>query len=164
MKRALLSTSEALTAALGVRLGQVLSPRDFVGLVGQLGAGKTLFSRAVAEGAGAPPEDVSSPTYSIIQTYAAARGPLHHADLYRLRSEDELFATGYFEHLEEDEAAMLVEWIDHIPSAVPESWLRVELVVLPDGQRRLLLEAVGERAEALMTRWLSSPETTARLD
>ena len=62
------STDTSQTFALGRALGTVLESGDFVGLTGQLGAGKTLFSRGVAEGAGVPLDDVSSPTYSIIQS------------------------------------------------------------------------------------------------
>ena len=86
LTRTVTTTSTDETFSLGERLGRVLEPHDFVGLDGQLGAGKTLFSRGVASGAGVPLEDVSSPTYSIVQTYSG-RLTLHHADLYRLATE-----------------------------------------------------------------------------
>ncbi len=139
------------TFALGERLGAVLAPRDFVGLVGQLGAGKTLFSRGVAKGAGAPLEDVSSPTYSIVQSYAG-RVTLHHADLYRVTTEDELYATGYFDLLESD-GAMLVEWVERVPSAAPPDGLLLHLTVTGPDTRRIAARATGLLAEALLDRW-----------
>lgn len=149
------STDE--TFALGERLGRVLSLGDFVGLDGQLGAGKTLFSRGVARGAGVPPDDVSSPTYSIVQTYTG-RLPLHHADLYRLRGEGDLFATGYFDLLESD-GAMLVEWVSQVPSARPDDSVLIELEVLSPDTRRLKVFARGARSQRLVEAWLGPAPT-----
>ncbi|MEW6430393.1 MAG: tRNA (adenosine(37)-N6)-threonylcarbamoyltransferase complex ATPase subunit type 1 TsaE [Myxococcota bacterium] len=154
MERTVETASPEETFALGKRLGEALQPRDFVGLTGQLGAGKTLFSRGVADGAGVPLDDVSSPTYSIVQSYRG-RLTLHHADLYRLTSEDELYATGYFDLLE-TEGAWLVEWIDHIPSAAPVDALRVTLVVVEPERRRVVVESTGPASEALLFRWLAA--------
>jgi tRNA threonylcarbamoyladenosine biosynthesis protein TsaE len=150
--RRLESGSRDETFSLGERLGLVLAPRDVVGLDGQLGAGKTLFSRGVASGAGVPLDDVSSPTYSIVQTYQG-RLTLHHADLYRLTSEGDLFATGYFDLLESD-GAMLVEWISQVPAAVPDDALLVRLTVVDPDRRTLDVTATGARAAALLERWL----------
>lgn len=146
------SASAEETFALGARLGRALEAGDFVGLSGRLGAGKTLFSRGVAQGAGVPLDDVSSPTYAIVQSYAG-RLPLHHADLYRLSSEDELYATGYFDLLEGD-GACLVEWIDQVPGAAPDDALRLTLEVPTPDTRRLHCVASGPRSAALLTRWL----------
>lgn len=145
------SPDAAGTFALGRALGQVLQSGDFVGLSGQLGAGKTLFSRGVAEGAGVPLEDVSSPTYSIIQSYRG-RLALHHADLYRLTSEADLFSTGFHDLLE-SEGAFLVEWIDQIPGAAPEDALRITLEVTSPETRTLQVTTSGPKSEALLTRW-----------
>ncbi len=140
------------TFALGVKLGEVLHPRDFVGLSGQLGAGKTLFSRGVAQGAGVALDDVSSPTYSIVQSYRG-RLELNHADLYRLHSDDELYAIGWFDLLAGD-GAFLVEWVDQVQSAAPADCLRVALTVVDPEHRRLEIAATGPTSEALLRRWL----------
>lgn len=150
--RRLESRSTDETFSLGERLGRALEPGDFVGLDGQLGAGKTLFSRGVAKGAGVPLEDVSSPTYSIVQTYQG-RLVLHHADLYRLASEGDLFATGYFDLLESD-GAMLVEWVSQVPGALPEDALHLRLEVTSDQSRAIEVLARGPRAVRLLERWL----------
>lgn len=152
LTRTLTSASAVETFRLGEALGRVLGPGDFVGLDGQLGAGKTSFSRGVAQGAGVPLDDVSSPTYSIVQTYAG-RVTLHHADLYRLSTEGDLFGVGYFELLEGD-GAMLVEWVSQVPQARPDDALSIRLEVAGPEQRVLHLSATGVRSRALVSRWL----------
>ena len=138
------------TDALGRRLGQALQSGDFVGLSGDLGAGKTTLVRSIAAGAGVSSDDVSSPTFALIHTYAGTRLPVHHADLYRLSSRDELFATGYFDLLDA-EGALLVEWIDRIPAAAPRDWLHLRLSMGEGDQRTIDALAHGPRGEALRT-------------
>lgn len=152
VNRSVVTESPEASFELGQRLGRVLVARDFVGLDGQLGAGKTAFSRGVAEGLGVPLEDVSSPTYSIVQTYQG-RLTLHHADLYRLATEGDLFSVGYFDLLESD-AAMLVEWVSQVPSAKPDDALSIRIEVVSELQRRFNVSASGPQSTALLTRWL----------
>lgn len=147
------------TFALGRALGTALQPGDFVGLSGQLGAGKTLFSRGVAEGAGVPLDDVSSPTYSIIQSYEG-RLTVHHVDLYRLTSEADLFSTGFHDLLEGD-GAFLVEWIDQVKGAAPEDLLRITLEVDSPETRMLKVTTSGPKSEALLRRWTAARTTSA---
>lgn len=152
------SASEDETFALGERLGQALRDRDFVGLSGQLGAGKTLFSRGVAKGLGVPLDDVSSPTYSIVQTYRG-RLALHHADLYRITSEDDLFGTGYFDLLE-GPGAFLVEWIGQVPGAAPADALLLTIEVESPSSRRFTATPTGPGSEALLERWVPLTPST----
>jgi tRNA threonylcarbamoyladenosine biosynthesis protein TsaE len=146
------TASEQETFALGERLGAALRDRDFVGLSGQLGAGKTLFSRGVAQGAGVLLDDVSSPTYSIVQSYRGRAFMLHHADFYRLTSEADLFSTGYFDLLE-GEGAFLVEWIEQVPSAAPSDALLLALRVTGPEARQITARPTGPGSEALLARW-----------
>jgi len=141
------------TFAFGEKLGRAIQSHDFIGLSGRLGAGKTLFSRGVAQGAGVPLEDVSSPTYSIVQSYQGRALTLHHADLYRLSSEADLFGTGYFDLLEETDGAFLVEWIEQVPSAAPADALLLTLEVTSPDTRRILARATGPASRALLARW-----------
>jgi len=154
-ERSIESSSTDETFEWGRLLGLQLRPGDFVGLSGELGAGKTLFSRGVALGAEAPLEDVSSPTYAILQTYSG-RLPLHHADLYRLKNDAELYETGFFDVLDGN-GATLVEWIDRVPSAAPADALLVHLEIVSGAKRRLSIRATGPGVEALFGRWLPSP-------
>ncbi len=135
------------TGRLGARLGRALRPGDFIGLTGDLGAGKTALARAIAAGAGVAPDEVSSPTFALINAYRGTL-PLFHADLYRLSSRDELFATGYFDLLEGD-GALVVEWVEHVPGAAPKDWLELLLRVAEGDARELEALAHGLRGEAL---------------
>jgi tRNA threonylcarbamoyladenosine biosynthesis protein TsaE len=130
----------------------VLRPGDFVGLVGDLGAGKTEFVRGVAAGAGVPGDEVASPTFAIVYPYRG-RIPLHHADLYRLSDEDELYATGLSD-LIGGETALLVEWIDRIWSAAPGDRLEVRLTARSARARRLDASATGPSSRALLHAWM----------
>lgn len=114
-----------------------------LGLVGDLGAGKTTFVQGFVAGL-APDEDhyVTSPTFAIAQAYDTTP-PVRHLDLYRLADYDELAAIGDRELLDAPGFA-LVEWIDHIPEAAPPEWIELRLTVVGADTRRL--EAVGHGA------------------
>jgi tRNA threonylcarbamoyladenosine biosynthesis protein TsaE len=145
------SDSPERTHALGVALGGLLAPGHFVGLIGELGAGKTHFARGVSQGAGVPEREVASPTFAIVYPYQG-RIPLYHADLYRLADEDELYATGYFDLLGGD-GALLVEWLDQVPAAAPADRLVITFTYLDEHRRGIAATAQGPRHEALLERW-----------
>jgi tRNA threonylcarbamoyladenosine biosynthesis protein TsaE len=141
--------SPARTAAVGARLGELLRPGDVVALVGELGAGKTQLVRGACAGAKVPASEVSSPSFAIVATYRG-RIPVHHADLYRIADEDELYATG-FGDLVGGEGALLVEWADRIPGALPGE--RLTLALAHDearpSVRHLTITGTGPRHAAL---------------
>jgi tRNA threonylcarbamoyladenosine biosynthesis protein TsaE len=144
-----LSRSAAATRALGRRLGSLLRPGDVVALEGDLGAGKTELVRGACSGARVPLSEVSSPSFAIVATYRG-RIPVHHADLYRISDEDELYGTG-FGDLVGGEGALLVEWADRIPGALPRARLTIRLSHHPTApsSRRIEIVGEGERAKAL---------------
>jgi len=150
-----LTRSAAATRAVGARLGRLLRPGDVVALEGDLGTGKTQLVRGACAGARVPAEQVSSPSFAIVATYLG-RLPVHHADLYRIADEDELYGTG-FGDLVGGDGALLVEWADRIPGALPAERLTIRLAhgARPD-DRRLDLVGVGARAAALARR-LAAP-------
>jgi len=132
----------------------VLQPGDFIGLSGELGAGKTAFARGVARGAGVPREArVSSPSFALVNVYAGGRLPVLHADLYRVRDAEELYDAGYFDPV--PGAALVVEWIDRVPEAAPADRLEVRLERLPPG-RILSLLATGPSSSALLGRFAAA--------
>jgi tRNA threonylcarbamoyladenosine biosynthesis protein TsaE len=150
--------SARATYLLGKKLGALLQPGTVVALVGELGAGKTQLIRGACEGAGVPQSEVSSPSFAIVATYHGRRLPVHHADLYRIGDEDELYGTG-FGDLVGGEGALLVEWADRIPSALPVE--RLTLTLSHDAKapsvRHVELDGVGER-HASLAQALASPE------
>jgi tRNA threonylcarbamoyladenosine biosynthesis protein TsaE len=107
--------SEAETMAVARELGARLGPGAIVLLYGELGAGKTAFVRGLAEGLGASPDEVSSPTFTLIQEYAG-RLPVYHVDLYRLeRAEVDDLGLG---ELEAGAGVVAIEWADRLPRPV----------------------------------------------
>jgi tRNA threonylcarbamoyladenosine biosynthesis protein TsaE len=146
----------AATLALGRRLGGVLFPGAVVALVGPLGAGKTHFVRAVAEGLDiADSRVVSSPTFVLIQEYDA-RLPVYHFDAYRLRNEGEFFDLGAQEYFEGN-GVCLVEWADRVEGCLPAEQLRVTIAVMGETSRRLTFEARGGRYVNLLEQLRTSP-------
>lgn len=145
------SRSAEETRALGEALGRVLQDGDFVGLEGELGAGKTEFARGLARGAGVPDDEVASPTFAIVHAYRG-RLPLAHADLYRLTDADDLYGTGYHE-LRDGPGAMAVEWLDRFPAAAPPDALRIQFTEPGDGLRALHCQASGILSRHLLERW-----------
>jgi tRNA threonylcarbamoyladenosine biosynthesis protein TsaE len=144
--RQIRSRSPAATRALGRKLGAALEPGDFVALTGDLGAGKTLLVKAMAEGAGAEP--ATSPTFALVNLY---RGPvpLQHLDLYRLSGRADLFALG-FDDLLAEPVATVCEWADRAAGALPADRLEIALEYAGPRGRKLLLRATGQRAERLL--------------
>ncbi len=130
--------------AWGRALGASLPRPAVVTLAGDLGAGKTTLVRAICEGAGVRDlSAVTSPTFALIQEYAAPRGTVVHADLYRLRSTSELDALGWDE-LVANAPLLLVEWPQHALDTLPSGVIAIELRHDPTlADRRLLSVRVG---------------------
>ncbi len=125
------------TARLAVTLGRALTAGDIVLLTGDVGAGKTHFARALIQSLLAVPEDVPSPTFTLVQTYDTPRGEVWHSDLYRLSSPDEVIELGLTEAFED--AICLVEWPDRLGDLLPEGALRIALSPEGDDIRRITL-------------------------
>lgn len=103
------------TEAVGRRLAAVLRPGDVIAYYGDLGAGKTAFTRGLAAGLGVT-EQVTSPTYTIVNEYLSGRIPLFHFDMYRLGSADELFDIGWEDYLSRG-GVCAVEWSENVDGA-----------------------------------------------
>ena len=120
-----LTRSEEETEALGRRLGEKLTPGSLVAYTGDLGAGKTAFTRGLARGLGVT-ERVTSPTFNIVNEYEGGRLPLFHFDLYRLGGEEELFDIGWEDYLTRG-GVCAVEWSEIAEGALEEPCIRVEI-------------------------------------
>src|ERR1051326_5851169 len=134
----------AATTGLGHRLGSALFPGAAIALVGPLGAGKTHFVRAIAEGLGVRDSRVvSSPTFGLIHEYPA-RLPIYHFDVYRLRNPAEFADLGVHEYFE-SAGVCLIEWADKVTEFLPNEQLRIELEVTGETSRRAMITATGQR-------------------
>lgn len=137
-----IATAEAMFE-LGRRIGGELLPGDFIGLTGDLGAGKSVLARGVCAGCGVDPRQVLSPSFTIVVSHQG-RLPIHHADFYRLADADELFATG-FGDLDDGTGAILVEWIDRIPEARPPGHMAIHIEGCGEAPRTVRIDRVGQR-------------------
>jgi tRNA threonylcarbamoyladenosine biosynthesis protein TsaE len=136
------------TVALGKFLGGKASAGWVVGLSGDLGAGKTTFTRGFAEGAGADPNGVTSPTFTFLHVYAG-RIPVYHLDLYRLDSEAQVRDLGVDEYVGGDGAA-LVEWFENVPGFLPPSRIEALLTVTKADERTILFRGTAPEWDAII--------------
>ena len=120
-----LTKSEAETEALGARLAEQLEPGGVVAFTGDLGAGKTAFTRGLARGLGIT-ERVTSPTFTVVNEYEGGRLPLFHFDMYRLGSSEELFGIGWEDYLARG-GVCAVEWSENVEDALEEDAVRVDI-------------------------------------
>lgn len=132
------------TFAAGERLGRAAGPGTCVALVGDLGAGKTLFAKGVGAALGI--HRVQSPTFAILQAHTGGRLPFWHADLYRLDGPDALEQLGLEEVI--GDGVLLVEWADRFPEVLPADHLEVRLDEEGEG-RRIVVIGHGPRSAAL---------------
>jgi tRNA threonylcarbamoyladenosine biosynthesis protein TsaE len=145
----LVSESPQATHLLGHSLGRLLFPRSTVALTGPLGAGKTFLVRAVADGLGiADPRLVSSPTFVLIQEYAA-RLPIYHFDAYRLADAAAFADLGVHEYFSGN-GVCIVEWADRVMEMLPDDRLEIDLQPTGEQSRRIRLLARGSDYERLL--------------
>lgn len=152
MKRLSLATSSpAETEELGRCLGEMLTPGTFVALCGELGGGKTCFTRGVVSGA-APQSAhlVASPTFAIMNEYPGAP-PIHHFDFYRFSSCHEIAELG-FEDFFQGEGICLAEWAERLEELLPVERLSVTFQHDGDDRRIISIQAEGSGPEALLER------------
>ena len=132
------------TEAIGAALGKILQPGTVIAYRGDLGAGKTAFTRGLAKGLGCT-EIVTSPTYTIVNEYLGGRLPLFHFDMYRLRSSDDLFDIGWDDYLDRG-GVCTVEWSENVDDAM-EGAIYVTIHKTGEASRRIVIEG-GENLAA----------------
>ena len=135
--RTVTTQSEDDTAALGRELAATLSAGDVLLLSGDLGAGKTAFVRGLAEGLGVSRDEVSSPTFTLIQEYRGGRLTLFHVDLYRIDDAREFDELGLDEIAED--GVLAIEWAERLP-APPAHAIRISIEHAGEFERRIVLE------------------------
>lgn len=135
---------------LGKALGQLLEKQDVLILIGDLGAGKTTFTKGVAQGLDID-QMIKSPTYTIVREYEG-RLPLYHLDVYRIGDDPDSIDLDDFLF---GEGVTVIEWGELLETSLPVGYLKVELLKRGDG-REIRLSAVGDRAENLKQLFLQS--------
>ena len=131
----LISEQEERTYEIGLKLGSLLEAGDVVCLTGDLGAGKTTMTKAIAKALGVE-EDVTSPTFTIIHEYSG-RIPVYHFDVYRIRRLEEMEDLGYEEYFY-GKGVCLIEWASEIESLIPEERLWIDITRDVGDHRRII--------------------------
>ena len=139
-----ITNSPEETEALGAALGSRLTPGTVIAYQGDLGAGKTAFTRGVACGLGAK-ESVTSPSYTIVNEYLSGKYPLFHFDMYRLASSDDLFDIGWEDYLDRG-GVCAVEWSENVADAMEDAII-VTIEKLGEDSRRITVEGGPELAD-----------------
>ena len=141
----IISESEAETVKLGEEIAGKLKKGDIVALSGDLGTGKTAFVKGLARGLGIG-EYVTSPTFTLVQSYKGEEVTLHHFDVYRISDEDELFETGFEEYLYEGNICV-IEWADMIENLIPPRaiWIYFERMEDGNDKRRITVKGLEEK-------------------
>jgi len=122
-----ISRSEKDTLDIAADFAKTLRPGDFVALFGGLGMGKTVFVRGLAVGLGLNADQVSSPTFSLVNEYRAHSAPrLYHFDMYRVVGEDDLHSTGFYDYLD-GESVLAIEWSENILHALPDKAITITI-------------------------------------
>lgn len=132
----LISHSVEETLAAGEDFGAELNAGSVVGLIGDLGAGKTHFVKGIARSQGIQPEQVSSPTFTIAHEYRGSGIPVYHLDCYRLEDEDELERSGAHTYIGSD-GICLIEWPQRIEPLLPVDTILVSIHHGPNGTRHI---------------------------
>lgn len=138
------SNSPGDTERIGAALGSVLQPGAVIAYRGDLGAGKTAFTRGLARGLGCT-EPVTSPTYTIVNEYLTGRLPLFHFDMYRLSCGDELWDIGWEDYLARG-GVCAVEWSENVEDALGSA-IRVTIEKTGEESRRITIEGGTELAD-----------------
>jgi tRNA threonylcarbamoyladenosine biosynthesis protein TsaE len=137
-----LTASEEETVALGQKLASELPRRAAVLLIGNLGAGKTTLAKGIVRGLGAAePDEVSSPTFTLIHEYGE-RPKVYHIDLYRLESATEVRSLG-LEEVFEKEAVVLVEWGERFPKFMPAGRIEIHIEAGEADQRKITVTPIN---------------------
>ena len=133
----------------GRQIAKKLKKGDILCLFGQLGSGKTVLVKGIAEGLGLKKKEVTSPSFVLIREYPRGKLPLFHFDLYRLDSLCEILPLGIDEYFYDD-GVTVVEWADRLRKLSPDEYLKIELSVSSKMKRKLTLSACGRRYQELL--------------
>jgi len=143
-KRLFLTSSPSATQDLGKRIGEKLSPGSIIALMGELGCGKTCFTKGLCAGLGIPKRHVNSPTFTFVNEYKG-RLPVFHLDLYRVEGIAMCLEVGVLDYLLQAESGVaVIEWAEKVLPLLSNSYLAVNFSVLSPKKREITLISFGE--------------------
>lgn len=131
-----ITVSEQQTEQLAESLAATLSGTEIIAMYGDLGAGKTTFTRGLARGLGIT-DGVSSPTFALVHEYEG-RYMLYHFDMYRINSFDDLYSTGFFDYT--GNGVLIIEWSENIKEYLPENRIDITIKRISDNEREINIE------------------------
>ena len=133
----MISKSTEDTEKIGENFGKTLNGGVVIAFRGGLGMGKTCFTRGLAKGLGCT-EQVTSPTFALINEYLSGRIPLYHFDMYRISGWEDLYSTGFFDYIE-DGGVIAAEWSENIENALPDNTIYVTINKIDDNTREIII-------------------------
>lgn len=139
-----ISNSPQDTEKIAQEFAKELKGGEVIAFTGNLGMGKTCFTRGLAKGLGFKGE-VTSPTFALVNEYRGGRLDVFHFDMYRIGGWDDLYSTGYFEYLDED-GVVVIEWSENIASALDNETIYINIEVIGESSRRITVSR-GEAFE-----------------
>ncbi len=124
------------TEELAFSFASIIPYGKVIAMFGDLGAGKTAFTRGFTKGLGINC-DVSSPTFALVNEYRGERKTVYHFDMYRISGWDDLYSTGYFDYLDEG-ATLIIEWSENIEAVLPDDCVRITINKTDDENERII--------------------------
>lgn len=145
----IISRSVKDTIRLGRAIARNLHKGDIICLFGQLGSGKTVLTKGIAQGLGIERNGIISPSFVLIRQHHNGRLPLYHFDLYRVKDPKDILAIGYEEYLYDGDGVSVIEWADRLKYLLPGEFFKIELFLKADSKRQLKFSAFGRRYKEL---------------
>jgi len=149
MTMKIISESVNDTLKLGKLIAKNLHKGDILCLFGELGCGKTVLTKGIAQGLGIKSSKIISPSFVLIREHLKGRLPLYHFDLYRLKDAHDILALGYEEYLFDD-GVTVVEWADRLKYLIPKELLKISLKVTGEKKRSIEISASGQQYEEMV--------------
>ena len=138
--------NEEKTREIGSKLGELLTPKSVICLIGDLGSGKTTMTQSLARALGVD-DYITSPTFTIVNEYEG-KMPLYHFDVYRIGSSEEMYDIGFDEYID-GEGVCIIEWANLIEDILPDEYLYIEMNYKETG-REMILTPKGEKYEEIV--------------
>ena len=138
MKYSYKTNSPEETIKLGEKIGALLKGGDVIAYSGGLGAGKTTITRGISIGLGLG-DEVTSPTFSLVNEYVGNSLTLYHFDMYRITSPDDLETTGFYDYMDGD-SVLAIEWSENIESELPKSAIRIQIERIDESTREIIID------------------------